>query len=93
MLTKFNAGKLAKMYDMSESTFHSYLLPIREELNAVATYRTKKGKKKVKSQNYNSKQLEIIISKALGDSPNGYKFNGDTFVKINETDEIRKQFS
>ncbi len=91
MLTDINAQQLAEMYNMKESTYHSYLLPYRDELNKVATYRlkTKKKKKKIvtykaKVRNYNSEQLVIVI-RIMGDVPNGYSFNGITLIKTDET--------
>lgn len=81
-ITGIGPKQLANAYKMSNTTFHSYLLNHRDHLNMLATTRKCKGKN-VKSRSYNSDQLEYIINKIFGDTPEGYDFNGKTLIKIN----------
>ncbi len=85
MLTTFNAKALAQLYKMGYSTFQQYLAPHREQLRKCATKRIcSRNKKPIIAQNYNSDQLRLITSEILGDSPEGYEFNGKTLVKMDQ---------
>lgn len=81
MLTDYNAKQLSIAYKMSESNFHSYLYTHRAKLRDLATIRKNKFGKTIKSQNYNTKQLEYIIYKIFGDTPENHDFNGKTLIK------------
>lgn len=83
MLTKFNATKLAVLYDMCESNFHGYLQTHRDKLRELATKKVYKGKTIIK-QCYNTEQLKYMLEHVFKDTPEGYEFNGKTFVKLNE---------
>lgn len=81
MLTSINKDILMSMYKMSKTTFDRYYLPNRLKIKKIGSkYRNEKGKFSY-SQNFNSEQLKLIM-KIIGDSPEGYDFNGKTFIKV-----------
>ena len=70
------------MYKMSLTTLDTYLKPHREEIKERGAKRKDKKGKIIYSQNFNSKQLEYLVNKIMGDSPEGYEFDGKTFIKV-----------
>jgi len=82
MLTKFNAKQLATIYGMSESSLHSILQPHRDKLKELATkYFDQRKQKVVVRRDYNSQQLQYIISEIIKDMPLGYNFDGNTLIQ------------
>ena len=81
MITSINKNILASMYRMSLSTFDLYIQPHRLKIKKIGTKRRNDKGGLSYAQNYNSKQLKLII-KILGDTPEGYDFNGKTFIKV-----------
>ena len=82
MITTINKKKLAQLYNMSDSNISNYLQPHLTELKKLGTKRTNKKEKVIHSQNYNSRQLDYLVKKVFGDSPEGYEFNGKKFIKL-----------
>lgn len=80
MITTINKSKLADMYKMSLTTLHDYIKPHKDKIRKLGAKRVKNGKI-IYAQNYNSKQLNYLVNQVFGDSPEGYEFNGNTFVK------------
>ncbi len=80
-MTQFNAKILAQLYQVHQSTYHRYLQPYRKQLLALSTIRKTNAKTKVVCRYYNSRQLKFIIEQIMKDTPEGYVFNGKTFVK------------
>lgn len=81
MITTINKKKLAELYKISSSTLDNYVRPHNEKIKALGLKRINKNGKVSYSQNYNSNQLKYLIEKVFGDSPEGYNFNGKTFIK------------
>ena len=84
MTTKINASQLRNIYGYKPTNYYNLLFPHKKKIDALATYRINRFGKKVKLQDYNVKQLTYIIDKVFGDTPEGYKFNGKTLVKIKD---------
>lgn len=81
---KINRSILAMLYKISRRTLYDYLLPHEYKLEKMATKRRTKSKRIAVSPHFNSKQLEYIVEHVLKDTPEGYTFNGQTFIPLNE---------
>jgi hypothetical protein len=53
MNTGISAKQLKNMYNISNSTFHSYLMPYRDKLRELGTKRMGANGKEVLARNYN----------------------------------------
>lgn len=90
MLTDINAKTLASKYQISETQLHSYLQPYRKELAALKVRRKykKDGKIIIRTlQNFNSEALHFIVFTVLGDTPEGFEWNGKTLVELKEEEK------
>jgi hypothetical protein len=81
MLTEIGAKQLAIIFKMKPATFHLYLSTHRKELSELATKGTRNNGKTFNRRNYNSKQLEYIVYKIFGDTPQGYKFEDGNLIE------------
>lgn len=81
MITTINAKQLAIIYKMGYSTLQQYLSPHRKELQRIATKRIGRNGNVIQSNNYNSMQLKYIAETIMGDNPEDFVFDGETFIK------------
>ncbi len=83
-MTNINKTKIGKLYNLSPRTITGYFSKHLRELRALATVRTLKDGRVCVCQFYNPKQLQFIIDVIMKDTPEGYSFNGKTFVRIDD---------
>jgi hypothetical protein len=81
MLTDLNAKQMRVIYNMCETTYHSYLSGHREILKELATKRVKNGRIVIR-RDYNSAQLKYLLEHVFKDTPPGYDFDGETLIPI-----------
>ncbi len=81
MITTINKKALAALYNMSSTTLYSYMRDHNDKIKALGQNRKKNNGRTIHSRSFNSKQLKYIIENVMGDSPEGYEFNGQTLVK------------
>ena len=83
-MSKINKKKIAELYQVCAGTITYYFSEHLPKLRELATTRKRKDGKIVVRRDYNSKQLGYIVNEIMKDTPEGYDFDGKTFIRVKE---------
>jgi len=83
-MKKINKKQLASMYNMSRTTLTVYLSEHLHTLRKLATTSQTGSGRTIVKRDLNSAQLACIVEVILNYTPDGYEFDGTSFVALKE---------